>query len=44
MGGGNPTEVHILYPKTSHLQNLAIRKIPSVFFASANVIIYLLES
>ena len=30
-GGGGPTEVHILYPKKSQLQNLSTQKNPSVF-------------
>ena len=29
--GGGPTEVHILYPKKSQLQNLSTQKNPSVF-------------
>ena len=51
--GGGPTEVHILYPKNSQLQNLSTQKHPYFFlaypkkslsvFASADFIIYLLK-
>ena len=30
-GGGSPTEVHILYPKKSQLQNLSTQKITTFF-------------
>ena len=30
-GGGGPTEVHILYPKKSQLQNLSTQKNPYFF-------------
>ena len=30
-GGGGPTEVHILYPKKSQLQDLSTQKIPTFF-------------
>ena len=33
MSGGGPTEVHILYPKKSQLQDLSIQKNPYFFFS-----------
>ena len=32
-GGGGPTEVHILYPKNSHFQNLSTQKNQQFFLA-----------
>ena len=45
MGGGGPTEVHILYPKISQLRNLSTQKISLLFLTypkkSLTVVLFL---